>query len=157
MKVSTSKSFTLVYSLFEHEYLGYLFESYVIQLDAKNRLTFLHQNISAKNAKEFREVLDDNDYELIRLMDSMQQDSIIQKFYSRKIKTSDFFLKIYDSKKGNKAIQEEIGNYLESKRAQILSLMKESLCLCAAGSSLNGVLHSLIRTAQSVSDLDRVS
>jgi SNF2 family DNA or RNA helicase len=57
-------------------------------------------------------------------MDSMQQDRIIQKFYNRKIKTSDFFLKIYDSKKGNKAIQEEIGNYLESKRAQILSLMK---------------------------------
>ena len=124
MKVSTSKSFTLVYSLFEHEYLGYLFESYVIQLDAKNRLTFLHQNISAKNAKEFREGLDDNDYELIRLMDSMQQDRIIQKFYNRKIKTSDFFLKIYHSKKGNKAIQEEIANYLESKRAQILSLMK---------------------------------
>ena len=124
MKVSTSKSFTLVYSLFEHEYLGYLFESYVIQLDAKNRLTFLHQNISAKNAKEFREGLDDNDYELIRLMDSMQQERIIQKFYNRKIKTSDFFLKTYDSKKGNKAIQEEIGNYLESKRAQILSLMK---------------------------------
>ena len=85
MKVSTSKSFTLVYSLFEHEYLGYLFESYVIQLDAKSRMTFLHQNISAKNAREFKTGLDQNDYELIRLMDSMQQDRIVQKFYNRKI------------------------------------------------------------------------
>jgi len=123
MKVSTSKSFTLVYSLFEHEYLGYLFESYVIQLDAKDRLTFLHQNISAKNAKEFKAGLDQNDYELIRLMDSMQQDRIVQKFYSRKIKTSDFFLKVYNSKKGNKTVQEGIANYLESKRTCILSLM----------------------------------
>lgn len=124
MKVSTSKSFTVVYSLFEHEYLGYLFESYVIQLDTKNRLTFLHQNISSKNASEFKDCLDQNDYELIRLMDAMQQTRIIQKFYHRKIKTSEFFLKIYDSKKGNQAIQDEITNYLESKRAQILDLMR---------------------------------
>jgi SNF2 family DNA or RNA helicase len=124
MKVSTSKSFTLVYSLFEHEYLGYLFESYVIQLDDKSRLTFLNQNISSKNAREFEEGLDHHDYELIRLMDSMQQNRVIQKFFNRKIKPRDFFLKIYDSKKGNKSIQEEIGNYLESKRAKILALMK---------------------------------
>ena len=124
MKVSTAKSFKLVYSLFEHEYLGYLFESYVIQLDTKSRLTFLHQNISAKNAREFEEGLDQNDYELIRLMDSMQQERIIQKFYKRKIKAQDFFLKIYDTRKGNKMLQEEIGNYLESKRARILALMK---------------------------------
>jgi len=124
MKVSTSKSFTLVYSLFEHEYLGYLFESYVIQLDDKDRLTFLHQNISAKNAREFKQVLDEDDYELIRLMDSMQQDKVVQKFYNRKIKTSDFFLKIYDPKKGNKPIQKEISNYLENKRSKILTLMR---------------------------------
>ncbi|GJM27769.1 MAG: hypothetical protein DHS20C17_04040 [Cyclobacteriaceae bacterium] len=124
MKVSTSKSFTLVYSLFEHEYLGYLFESYVIQLDTKDRLTFLHQNISSQNAKEFEQVLDQDDYELIGLMDSMQQDKVIQKFYNRKIKTSDFFLKMYDPKKGNKLVQKEIDSYLESKRAKILALIK---------------------------------
>jgi len=123
MKVSTSKSFKLVYSLFEHEYLGYLFESYVIQLDEKQRLTFLHQNISSKNAPEFAEGLDDNDYELIRLMDSMQQNHVIQKFYKRKIKAQDFFLKIYDADKGNQAIQEEISRYLEDKRSRILSLL----------------------------------
>ena len=124
MKVSTSKSFKLVYSLFEHEYLGYLFESYVIQLDHKERLTFLHQNISAKNAREFGEGLESDDYELIRLMDAMQQDKIIQKFYKRKIKAQEFFLKIYDPRKGNKLIQEEIANYLETKRSKILALMK---------------------------------
>jgi SNF2 family DNA or RNA helicase len=124
MKVSTSKSFTIVYSLFQHEYLGYLFESYVIQLDDKNRLTFLHQNISSKNASEFEEALDHHDYELIRLMDAMQQDRVIQKFYNRKIKPREFFLKIYDKKKGNKNVQQEISNYLEIKRSKILALLK---------------------------------
>ncbi len=125
MKVSTTKSFKLVYSLFQHEYLGYLFESYVIQLDEKNRLTFLHQNISSRNADEFSEGLDDADYELISLMDSMQQNRIIRKFYKRKVKAQEFFLKIYHPDKGNQAVQEEIQNYLESKRSRILSLMRD--------------------------------
>ncbi len=124
MKVSTTKSFKLVYSLFEHEYLGYLFESYVIQLDEKLRFTFLHQNISAKNADEFSEGLEKDDYELISLMDSMHQDRVIQKFYKRKVKAQEFFLKIYDQQKGNIPLQEEIARYLESKRSRILALMK---------------------------------
>ncbi len=53
MKVSTSKPFQIIYSLFEHEYLGYLLESFVVQLDDKGKLTLQHQNISAQNAGEF--------------------------------------------------------------------------------------------------------
>lgn len=123
MKVSTTKAFRLVYSLFQHEYLGYLFESFVIQLDANGGLTFLHQNISSKNAAEFSEGLNDVDFELIQLMDSIQQKVVIQKFYHKKIKPQDFFLKVYDSNKGDKALQEEIKNYLERRRARILTHM----------------------------------
>ena len=54
----------------------------------------------------------------------MQQDKIIQKFYKRKVKAQDFFLKIYDSHKGNRLIQEEIASYLETKRSKILELMR---------------------------------
>ena len=50
MKVSPDQPFQIVYSLFEHEYLGFLFESFVIQLNEKGNLTFSHQNISAQNA-----------------------------------------------------------------------------------------------------------
>ena len=120
MKVSTSKPFQLIYSLYEHEYLGFLFESFVIQKDENGRLSFLHQNISSKNAPEFASGLDETDYELIRLMDSIQQDSVIKQFYNRKSKPSEFFLKVYDPEKGNKPLQEEIERFLESKRSQIL-------------------------------------
>ena len=65
MKVSTSNPFQIVYSLFEHEYLGYLFESFVVQLDDNGRLTLQHQNISAQNASDFAKGLDDTDYKLI--------------------------------------------------------------------------------------------
>ena len=120
MKVSTSNPFQIIYSLFEHEYLGYLFESFVVQLDDKNRLTLKHQNISSQNAAEFAEGLDDTDYRLIELMDSMQQDQVIRKFYKGKIKPRDFFFKVYKGEKPDELLQDEIQKYLEKRRSKIL-------------------------------------
>lgn len=127
MKVSTAKPFQLIYSLFQHEYLGYLFESFVVQLDEKERLTLQHQNISSKNAKEFAAGLDERDYELIKLMDQMQQEAIVLKFYKKKIKPADFFLKFYDKEKGDADLQATIEHYLEARRARILELMEDKM------------------------------
>ena len=123
MKVSTAQPFQLIYSLYQHEYLGYLLESFVVQLDDKRRLTLQHQNISSKNAKEFASGLDHADYELIKLMDEMQQESIVLKFYKQKVKPADFFFKVYDKEKGDKALQETIHHHLEHRRSKILDLL----------------------------------
>lgn len=123
MKVAPEQPFKLIYSLFDHEYLGYIFESFVIQLDGKGQLTFSHQNISSKNAAEFNSGLDENDYKLIKIMDSMQQDKVIQHFTKKKIKPDQFFLKTYDKKVGDEALQREIHNYLERRRSEILPLL----------------------------------
>ena len=123
MKVAPEQPFQLIYSLFEHEYLGFIFESFVVQLDAKGQLTFSHQNISSKNAKEFHTGLDDDDYQLIKIMDSMQQDKIVQHFTKKKVNTNQFFLKTYDPKVGDKVIQEEIQQYLERRRSEIMPLL----------------------------------
>lgn len=123
MKVSTTKPFQIIYSLFEHEYLGYLFESFVVQLDEKNRLTYANQNISSKNAFEFSEGLDEQDFELIKLMDSIQQDAVTKHFFKKSIKANDFFLRVYNKEKGNVPLQEEIHKYLEKRRAKILNLL----------------------------------
>ncbi|MTI32205.1 DEAD/DEAH box helicase [Xanthovirga aplysinae] len=127
MKVSTTQPFQIIYSLFQHEYLGYLFESFVVQLDEKGRLSFAHQNISSKNAEEFAKGLDHADFELIELMDSMQQESVIKLFYKKKIKAEDFFFKVYDKEKGNLPLQEKIQDYLETLRARILERLHGKL------------------------------
>jgi len=93
MKVSTAEPYQIVYSLFQHEYLGCLFESFVVQKDEKDRLSLRHQNISHKNMKEFDDGLDDDDYRLIELIDEIQQDIVIKKFHKKKITPADFFLK----------------------------------------------------------------
>jgi SNF2 family DNA or RNA helicase len=121
MKVSTSNPFQIIYSLFEHEYLGYLLESFVVQLDDNDRLTLKHQNISAQNAGEFASGLDETDYKLIELMDSMQQDVVIRKFYKGKIKPRDFFYKVYKSEKPDELLQVEIQRYLEKRRGKALT------------------------------------
>ncbi|MGB3588185.1 MAG: SNF2-related protein [Tunicatimonas sp.] len=125
MKVSPDRPFKVIYSLFNHEYLGYLFESFAVQLNEKQEFTFEHQNISHKNAREFSKDLDEQDYELIQLMDSMQQEVIIKKFHKKRVKPHEFFFKVYlsDSEK-NQALKVEIAAYLEDIRAQILPLLQ---------------------------------
>ncbi|NBW37791.1 MAG: ATP-dependent helicase, partial [Cytophagia bacterium] len=124
MKVSAAQPFQIVYSVFQHEYLGYVFESYIVHLDDRGKLTYQHQNISHKNAREFTKGLDDRDFKLIELMDAMQQDVIVKKYSAKQIKPEEFFAKTYDKVKGNELIQEQIEDYMEKRRAQILELLK---------------------------------
>lgn len=127
MKVSASKPFQIIYSLFQHEYLGLLIESYIVHLDEKGKLTFQHQNISSKNAREFAKGLDDRDYELIKLTDSMEQESVIKRFLGKPMKSDEFFSKVYSKTKGNEALQEQIEIHIEGKRSEALELIKGKL------------------------------
>jgi SNF2 family DNA or RNA helicase len=124
MKVSASQPFQIIYSLYQHEYLGFVFESYIVHLDDKGKLTYQHQNISPKNAREFSKGLDDRDFELIEIMDSMAQESIVKKFSAKFMKPEEFFSKTFDKAKGNEMLQEQIEDYMEKRRARILDKMK---------------------------------
>ena len=124
MKISAAQPFQIIYSLYQHEYLGYLFESFVIHLDEKGKLTLQHQNISSKNAPEFANGLDQTDFDLIDIMDTTQQEYVIKRFYKKPIKPEEFFLKVYDKVKGNELLQKEIDLYLERKRAEILERLR---------------------------------
>lgn len=123
MNVSTKEPFQIIYSLFEHEYLGDLFESFVVQKNDLGKLTFKHQNISAMNANEFAAGLDEKDYEVIALMDTIQQDVVYKKFNTKKLTPTDFYLKVFDKEKGDKVLQEAIQSYIDAKMAKILPLL----------------------------------
>lgn len=123
MHVLPDQPFKLIYSLFEHEYLGFLFESFVVQLSDKGALTYSHQNISSKNAKEFDSGLDENDYRIIKLMDEIQQDRVAGKFQKKKVKPEAFFLGVFHNTTGDKMLQREILLYVERRRSEILSLL----------------------------------
>lgn len=125
MKVYTTQPFQVIYSLFEHEYLGYLFESFVVQINTKGQLTLQHQNISAKNADEFASRLDDKDFKLIALIDQIQQDAVLKKFSPKKLSPADFFLKVYDPEKGDRNMQEAISHYIQVRMGKILEMLED--------------------------------
>lgn len=125
MKVSTSQPFTIVYSLFQHEYLGYLFGSYMVQINSKGELTLLNQIVSTKNVKEFAAGLDKEDFELVKAIEAIQQDTILKKFNPKKLSAFDFFLKVYDPQKGDKLLQEAIAGYIENLKAEILQKLHD--------------------------------
>lgn len=120
MKVSTSQPFAIVYSLFQHQYLGYLFGSYMVQINSKNELTLLNQIVSTKNVNEFAAGLDTVDFELVKLIEDTQQDHILKKFNPKKLSAFDFFQKVYDPQKGDKLLQETISDYIERRKVEIL-------------------------------------
>ncbi|WP_026950683.1 DEAD/DEAH box helicase [Algoriphagus mannitolivorans] len=125
MIVNSEQPFQIVYSIFSHEFLGLLFESFVVQLDEKGRLSLAYQNISYANAKEFDAGLDKKDYDLIKLMDSMQPEVVAKPYMVKKknLRPKEFLEKVYDPKTEDKNIQELIATNLENKRAKILSMI----------------------------------
>jgi superfamily II DNA or RNA helicase len=123
MKVSPAAPFQLVYSLLEHEFLGYLIEAFVVQQNSRGELTLQNQTLSTQNMSEFASGLDERDFELVRLIDNIQQDTILKKFNTRKLPSVDFFLKMYDHQKGDKTLQDAIGQYIERLKCQILDLL----------------------------------
>nr|WP_026998686.1 DEAD/DEAH box helicase [Eisenibacter elegans] len=134
MKVAPTQPFKIVYAVFQHQYLGYLFEAFVVQANSKGELTFLHQSLSAQNAHEFAKGLDDKDLELIRLTDALRQEYILKKFYSKKIKPADFFLKVYENAddKNNKALIAQIDKYIEQTKQKIIQRLAGKLVYITA-------------------------
>jgi superfamily II DNA or RNA helicase len=123
MKVSPLQPFQIVYSLLDHEFLGYLIEAFVVQRNSRGELTLQNQTLSTQNVGEFARGLDELDFELVKLIDSIQQDTIVKKFNTRKQPAVDFFLRLYDPQKGDKVVQEAISGYLETIKGQIMALL----------------------------------
>lgn len=124
MIVSPTEPFKIIYSLYEHEYFGFLLESYVVQLNARGEVTFQTQNISSKNISDFAAGLEPEDFELVKLTDSIQQDVVLKKFNTKKLPPEDFFKKTFNLEKGDKAIREVILEYLENYKKKIFSQIK---------------------------------
>ncbi|TAH25692.1 MAG: DEAD/DEAH box helicase [Cytophagales bacterium] len=127
MKVSTSLPFRIVYSLLQHEYLGYIFEAYAVQVDQNGNLTLKHQHISAQLASEFSTGIDKDDEQLLKLIDRLQQDDIVKKFYNKKVTANEFFLKVFHKEKGDTLLQEAIHRHIEDIKAEILPLLERKL------------------------------
>ncbi|WPR74830.1 DEAD/DEAH box helicase [Algoriphagus sp. NG3] len=124
MIVNSDSPFQIVYSIYSHEYLGLLIESFVVQIDPQGRLSLAYQNISSANASEFDSGLDKTDYELIKIMDSMNPEVVVKPFIKRgNLRPKEYLAKIFDPKTEDKKTQEALEVVIEKKRSKIMPLL----------------------------------
>lgn len=119
LRVDSSKACKVVYSLCKHEYLGYLIEPHVVQLNPQGDFSFTYQRIFTHTAEEFNACLGEIDYKLIKILDDIEQDSLIKKYYKKLIRPTEFFTKIFDNK-----FYENVRPKIEKKLAEALELLK---------------------------------
>lgn len=119
LRVDSSKACKVVYSLCKHEYLGYLIEPHIVQLNPQGDFSFTYQRIFTHTAEEFNACLSDIDYKLIKILDDIEQDSLIKKYYKKLIRPTEFFTKIFDNK-----FYESVRPKIEKKLAEALELLK---------------------------------
>lgn len=120
LRVESDKDCKLVYSLAKHDYLGFLIEPHVVQLNHNGDFSFSHQRIFSNTATEFLHLLDENDIKLIKLLDDVEQNAVIKKYYKKVIRPLEFFSKIWDEK-----LYDFIRPKIERKLKEALGIIKE--------------------------------
>lgn len=123
MPVSPAKPFAIVYSLQQHEYLGYQFGCFAVEVGVEDKLNLNSQAISTRNAYEFAAGLDQADYELIKLIENYNQETILKKYSSKKQQPLEFFTKVFHPEKPDKVLVETIKNITEKTNQKILALL----------------------------------
>lgn len=120
LRVSSVKPCKIVYSLFEHEYLGYLFEPHIVQLNESGEFSLVHQRLFSHTASEFIQYLDETDLQIIRLLDQCEQEHIIKRYFKKAIRPSIFFPTHYDEK-----MHADIRPRIEKRLAEAIQLMQD--------------------------------
>ncbi len=120
LRVDSSKPCKLVYSICKHDFLGYLIEPHVVQLNPDGGFSLTYQRLFSTTAKEFLRLLDETDLKLIKLLEETEQGNIIKRYYKKPIRPVEFFSKIYDEK-----LHEVIRPKIEKRIGEALVLLKE--------------------------------
>ncbi|MCX2481651.1 SNF2-related protein [Pedobacter sp. MC2016-15] len=120
LRVDSSKPCKIVYSLCKHEYLGYLIEPHIVQLNPQGDFSLTYQRLFSHTAKEFTRHLTESDLRIIKILDETEQDHVIKKFYKKAIRPFEFFSKFYDDR-----FYESVRPKIEKKLAEVLEILKD--------------------------------
>jgi superfamily II DNA or RNA helicase len=119
LRVNSSAPCQIVYSLCKHDYLGYLIEPHIVQLNPQGDFSLTYQRLFTHTAKEFAKHLTELDFKLIKILDETEQDFIIKKYYKKAIRPFEFFSKFYDQK-----FYDSVRPKIEKKLAEVLETLK---------------------------------
>ncbi|WP_345954090.1 SNF2-related protein [Mucilaginibacter sp. PAMB04168] len=118
LRVDSSKPCQLIYALARHEYLSWLIEPHIVQLNPNGEFSLTHQRLFSNTAQEFSNCIDETDLKLIKLLEDMEQGHIIKKYHKKPVRPYEFFSKVF-----NDQLFDVIRPKIEKKMAEALSLM----------------------------------
>ena len=118
LRVDSSKPCQLIYSLARHEYLSYIIEPHVVQLNPNGEFSLTHQRLFSNTASEFSACVNEVDLKLIRLLEDIEQGHIIKKYHKKPLRPYEFFSKVF-----NEQLYEVIRPKIEKKLSEALNLM----------------------------------
>lgn len=138
LRVDSSKPCKIIYAICKHEYLSYLIEPHVVQLNPNGEYSLTHQRLFVNTAEEFAEFLDDTDRKLIRILQETEQSHLILKYYKKPIRPLEFFSKIYTEE-----AFENLRPKIEKKLAEALALLpgKELCVMSREGYPAERIIH----------------
>jgi SNF2 family DNA or RNA helicase len=120
LRVDSSKPCQIIYAIAKHEYLSYVIEPHVVQLNPNGEFSLTYQRLFSNTAKEFVQYLDDVDVKLIKILEEMEQGNLIKKFYKKPIRPFEFFTKIF-----NEQLFDTLRPKIEKRMAEALALLKD--------------------------------
>ncbi|HEY9196195.1 MAG TPA: DEAD/DEAH box helicase [Mucilaginibacter sp.] len=118
LRVDSTKPCQIIYAIARHDYLGYVIEPHIVQLNPNGEFSLTHQRLFSNTAKEFIHCLDDVDFKLIKLLEEMEQGNVIKRYYKKPIRPFEFFSKIFTEQ-----LFEVIRPKLEKRMAEALNLL----------------------------------
>ncbi|TDO20022.1 DEAD/DEAH box helicase [Pedobacter duraquae] len=116
LRVDNSKPCKIVYALCKHEYLGYLIEPHIVQMNPQGDFSLTYQRLFSHTAVEFAKHLSETDLKMIKILDETEQDAIIKKYYKKPVRAFEFFGKIFDDK-----FYDSVRPKVEKKLAEVLA------------------------------------
>jgi superfamily II DNA or RNA helicase len=118
LRVDSSKPCQIIYAIARHDYLSYVIEPHIVQLNPNGEFSFTHQRLFSNTAEEFVHCIDDTDRKLIKILEDIEQGNIIKKFYKKPIRPFEFFAKIF-----NDQLFDTIRPKMEKKISEALGLL----------------------------------
>jgi len=118
LRVDSSKPCQIIYAIARHEYLSYVIEPHIVQLNPNGEFSLTHQRLFSNTAKEFTHCLDDVDIKLVKILEEIEQGHLIKKFYKKPIRPFEFFTKIF-----NEQLFDTLRPKIEKKMAEALTLI----------------------------------
>src|SRR6266571_5091781 len=117
LRVDSTKPCQIIYAVCRHEYLSYVIEPHIVQLNPNGEFSLTHQRLFSNTVKEFASCIDETDIRLVKILEDLEQGTIIRKYHKKLIRPIEFFAKIF-----NEQFFETIRPKMEKKLVEALGM-----------------------------------